>query len=411
MKNPPHEGPNHEILSSLFSFYRFAENLFRSRFWQIQLVVLCVLVAGIMQTPRYQYFYRYAIVKNGENHIFTALDQQVNAPLGVTHFTPESHQSKMIFRLLVPTLLRVLHLPSAGYLALQFLFGVLMLYALARLLHDITRDRLATVFLLVGVSCTYFGSAYLYDVMTMLDAFSYALLVFMMLFRNPLVLVPLMVMGAFNDERTIVALPVVILWHACRNSDLLQEKSWASLLKRIVGNPQVLALLLGVVLYTAVRLSLAAAFHLKTVDGYVGFSALALNAYAGTLEIALTSGLESFWLILAASFLLLLSLRAYRLLVLLLLSIAPIFLGSFLVFDVTRSISYGTPIFLLSLFLLRPYITQVNLRHLSVVVMCGAAFIPTMNVMCTASPVSSAANFIIYKIFAKSAAGLQPPTN
>ncbi|MDO7850563.1 hypothetical protein [Hymenobacter convexus] len=411
MENTTDESTAAQILSPLVSFYRFAEKLLGSRFWQIQVVILCVVMAGVMQTPRYQYYYRYAIAKSGENHIFTALDKQVSEPLGSTNFAPESHQSKMAFRLLVPLLLKGLHIPSAGYLGLQFVFGLLMLYALTKLLHDITQDRLATALLLLGLSCTYFGCAYLTDVLTLLDAFSYALLVFMMLFRSPLVLAPLMVLGAFNDERTIVAIPIVMLWHACRNSDLLHEKSWGLLLKRVVANPQVLALLLGIGLYVAIRLSLASVFHLKTVDGYVGFSALALNALAGTLDTALFSGLESFWVILVASLLLLLSLRAYRLLLLLLLALMPIFLGSFLVFDVTRSISYGTPVFLLSLYLLRPYLTRVNLRHLAAVVMFGAVFIPTTSVMCTAMPLPSAFNFIIYKVFAKSAQGMQPPTD
>ena len=302
-----------EIISSQpkeFDLARYFAALYRpfeapllSKYWRLKLLLACIIVAGVMQVPRYQYFYKFAILNDGSNAVYTAFQQQLAEPFKPRIYELGSHESKMAFRLTMPLIVKYTGMPAAGFLLVQLVFGILMHYAIIKLIYDLTKDRLTTAFLVLGLSCTYFGCAFLYDIMALFDSLSYAILIFMFLFRNPFAIASLMLIGAFNDERTIIAAPIVILWHVCLNNKSIAEYRWSALIKSFFYNRQTQGILGSVFVYGVLRLLLASRFSLPTDDGYVGGSALAVNALAGALEVGLVSALESYWVILIVAIL------------------------------------------------------------------------------------------------------------
>lgn len=392
------ESKNTKISYRINSLYQTLERPLHSNYWQLKIVILCIFVAGFMQIPRYQYFYRFAIIRDGSNVIYTAFEKQVEAPFEPRIYTPGSHEAKMAVRLTVPLIINLLCIPPAGFIVVQFLVGILMLTALVKLFYDLTNDRLSTAFLMVGLCCTYFGAAFFFDVMGMFDAFSYTILVLMMFYRNAIALSILVIVGAFTDERVIIAAPIAILWHVCRDNISILKQSWSSLFNIFVRNSQAIGIILGAIVYIFTRLYILNHYHLNTDNGFVGLSALSANALGGALEVGLFSALEAFWIIVIASLAILVSTGAYRLLILFVLAALPIYGGAFLVFDITRSICYGTPVILISLYFLLPYLSKVSLRHLSAFVMFASIFLPTLYVITSCKVASSFINYLLVAV-------------
>ncbi len=385
---PPDSSP---ISGFLARCYALVEDAFSGRAWRLKLLLLAVLLAGAVQVPPYR---EYAVLNSGKNATYNTLKAQVAQPFAMHNLDSDSHESKMVFRLLVPLLIRGLGLPPLGIFVVQFLLGALMHYVLIGLLDRLTADRVATVLLALGLCCTYFGCAFLLDVYCDFDAFSYAILVFMLWTARPDALAGLMFLGAFNDERTVIAAPIIGLWHLRRALVSPAAQSWAGLAKALLSSRPAGALLLGVVAYAAVRLFLAHHFHLHTFGGLVGLSALRYSALRGLLGVGFLSGLESFWAVLLAALVLLFATRQFRLLAVLGLAGPPIFLGAFLVLDMTRSLAYGMPAVLLCLYLLRPHLAPTALRHFAAAVAAGAVLIPTMYLRGNFNVATSVLNYL-----------------
>lgn len=388
-----------QYISGFFlRFYAFLHRAFLSRFWRIKLLILATILAGLMQCPRYTYLYRYAVTGTEENPTYSTFKEQVAAPFAPRVFDSDSHESKMTFRLTAPLLVKLFHAPPIGIFVFQFIAGLLMYYALIQLLYTLTDDRVTTAMLVLGLSCTYFGCAFVFDVMPAFDTFAYAVLILMMLSSNYVALFSLIIIGAFTDERTIIAVPIVLLWHLCHEQAFTNEKSWTDLFKQAFFNKKTLAVGAGIVAYVAIRLFLASHYHLITYGGFVGLSAFVFDAYRGIVGMGFLSGLESFWAFLVAALIALTASRSYKLLVFFVLAISPICFGAFLVHDITRSLAYLMPAFLLSLYLLRPYLTSLSLRHFSNAVMWGALLIPTIYITGKFNAAFSIFNYLVIKI-------------
>ena len=377
MNTPTQSASFVSVEEVLETCYRWITKPFEGRYWQVKLLLVSVIMAFCMQVPRYKFLHRVAIAKTEVHEIYNVYVKQINEPFKLHNSDPDSHESKMVFRLTVPLLMRALRLPPVAVFIVQFFVGVLMTVLSIRLIYKTVNDRTITLMLVLGMSCIYFGCAYLTDVYAMFDAFSYAILIATMLSLNPYMLCGLVVVGGFNDERTIIALPLVVLWQIWRDRDLLRDYSVREFLADTIANRAVWGITAGVVLYLAIRLILAHHFDLVTHGGYVGPGVIVLNAFRFTIGVGLLSGLESFWSFVLAFVLLCVSRKSYLVMSLLLLSIIPISFGALMVGDVTRSIAYIAPVFILCLSQIKYHIHLKNLRHLSAGVMLGAMIIPT----------------------------------
>lgn len=355
----------------LAPLYAILERFTRWRYWRLWAVGLFFGCSLAFQVPAYKLAYDFSVLKPGTYFIYDGYRQQVAHPLTAISSESDSHLAKMTFRLTVPLLAKGLHLSLFGVLAVQLLLGLVMFYWLLRLLQMALRDDVAAFLLTLGMCFTYFGSAYVHDVYCFFDAFGYAALVFLLAARRLPYLLLLTAIGGFVDERVLVASLLALWWHSLWSADAPAPR-----LGRPALTPAVLGIVAGWLAYGAVRYYLATTYHLNTHGGAVGVGAMAENLQAEMLGLGFISGLESYWLLLLLALLLLAVHRQWLLLTLLLAAFLPAGGGSFLVYDMTRSLGYAFPVVLLAALVTGTYLGRASVRHLALVVLAFAILTP-----------------------------------
>ena len=344
--------------------------------WRVHLVAACVLLAVLGQFPAYRHTYETLVQGATPAADLRNFERQVAHPFQPLTNRPDSHAAKLVFRLTLPLLARWLHLSVLHVLVAQFALGVLMYYLLAGLLARTIADRPTATLLLLGLSGTYFGSAFAYDLGGYFDAFCYALLVLLLVVRSPAAIVAIALAGGFIDERLLLAAPLVGLWYGVETYGWQSARLWPYLLTR-----RALALYAGALAYGAVRLTLAHYYHLPTYTGLVGLDALLDNLHYERLGLGYLFGWKAYWLLLLLAVLLLLHRRAYRLLALALLAAAPIFAGASLITDLTRSLAYGIPALVLAASLLTQASTLAERRTVALTLAVASLLMPSYHVV------------------------------
>ena len=167
------------------------------------------------------------------------------------------------------------------------------------------------------------------------DIFSLSFLLIALGSRQRLFVFLFLFLAALNDERGIIAMPMVLLYHFLR--DILPiETQIQNILKKAL--PLLILGSLVVLTYLGFRYALSHYYQLETSGGDVGFSVLLRTA--NMYLFALWSALEGYWILFILVFGLLIQRKQYFYLSIFLLAILPSFCVSFLVLDSTRSLSY-----------------------------------------------------------------------
>ncbi len=361
------------MLHSLFgAIFDWLAARLAHRHWRWYLAGLCLLVAATFQLPKINHAYAQLFAHTEVlDEKLRRINEQIAAPFARHADESSTHLAKMSFRLTVPLLARVLHLSLAQLLALQVLAGFAVFYQVAGLLERSLRDRVAAALLTLGLSLTYFGYEFTYDLSGYFDGLGYAALVLALGARRWALLFMLVLAGGFVDERVLAASPLLVFWYGARQYEW-QVPGWGRFL---VTRPAT-AVYAAWLAYATLRLGLAWRYGLHTPGGLVGLSALYHSSWHELLALGFTTGLSSYWLPVVLAVALLLFQRRYGVLVLLLGSFAPIFAGAFAVTDITRSLAFGMPVALISLDWLGRCTTLAERRYLALVVVFFALLIP-----------------------------------
>ena len=342
------------------------------RHWRWGLAALCLLVAATFQFPKVNHAYAQLFAHTEAlDEKLRRIGEQIAAPFAQHADVSSTHLAKMSFRLAVPLLARVLHLPLAALLALQVLAGFAVFYQVAGLLEASLRDRGAAALLTLGLGLTYFGYEYAYDLSGYFDGLGYAALVLALGSRRWPVIFGLVLAGGFVDERVLAASTLLVFWYGARQHDW-QVPS----LGRFLFTRSATAVYAAWLAYGTLRLALMWHYGLHTPGGLVGISALFHSSWHELLALGFVTGLSSYWLPVALALALLAYQRRWWVLGLLLGSFAPIFGAAFAVTDITRSLAFGMPVALISLDLLGRYTTLAERRYLALVVVFFALLIP-----------------------------------
>lgn len=115
----------------------------RTRFWRATATV------GILITTLVAAFPSLDAIDDGEWDVIHRVGRHPFTDLGLT---PSSHAAKNLYRVTVPILGEALGLSSVGYMVLQALFGVLLIYGLLVVLERSTGDRVSA-FLFTLTAC------------------------------------------------------------------------------------------------------------------------------------------------------------------------------------------------------------------------------------------------------------------
>jgi hypothetical protein len=250
-----------------------------------------------------------------------------------------SHVDKMEFRLTLPLLG---HLTGTGIWTVPVwtsIATVLLFFLLARQIRDATGDTVAAALIVIGLAGTFFGAWGFHDFMFG-DAVG---LVLMLLAATcgsyPWLAALCFLPAAFVDERCITSFPLLVLYYWVRYSSAEQRSQ---------RNRSILAIILSVAAWIALRLWIGRAFRLETGTSLIaGETALAHFTTFQTIP-SLIGLYRASWIIPALALRRLIREQRWMLAVSMIFAFGCAVAPAFLVIDLNRSLCYAFMVFLIS---------------------------------------------------------------
>ncbi|MGC4056190.1 MAG: hypothetical protein QM757_45880 [Paludibaculum sp.] len=242
-------------------------------------------------------------------------------------YPPESHESKLTFRLTVPLVARALHLGMAGVLVLHALLGIALLGLVVHLVHEITGSRQAAMLMSLAVGCAWPGQAAFHELRGgYYDAAALCLLLLALCPRAPGSVALCTFLAAWTDERALLAAPCVFLFHMVHRANGLRSS---------------LGVILGLGGYGLARMYMTTAGNYSPALSGIGAHLVAQQL--NVLPMALWSGLGGCWAPILGGCTVLFLRRRFAIGILFSLLVAGLSLSAFCVIDTTRSLAYLLP--------------------------------------------------------------------
>ena len=285
------------------------------------------------------------------------------------------HARVIAYRITVPLLARLLGLGLLGCYAIQYLAGVGLIYIVARLSYQATSDRVCTALSTLVICSTYAGSSAFVDLRPLFDGVAYFFLAAAMWTAWPPAITTLVVLASFTDERALVASGFVFLWWILRSSDQFRQREDIPTERRmlqLVVRPS--AVVAAWIIYLGVRISIRDWYNIPLETKNYDFFKLINNA-----PMALWTAFEGGWIVIAWAIVVLMLRRKWWLLACHLCVGSVLIFGAISIVDMTRSMAYLFPAFIIAVFVVasdteRPALRYVLLCVAAVSVMCPAYY-------------------------------------
>lgn len=343
------------------SLTEYAQRLFdaldsftQKPYWRLKLCLLVSLLAIALHFPRIDYalkainpefaqdkIQQYPHIKQafGWSH-WPELEKRIAQPFSASTAEPSSHEAKMALRLTIPVFAHYLKLTSLHILLLQTCLSFLSFFVVLRLVEKISNDSTAAIlFLLASIPLHYLQTG-VFQFSCKMDSFAYFFLLLAMLCRAPLAIIAATFLSCWTDERAILASFLVFcFWVLRENFESITFK------KLVFGNKQSWAAIIGICLFVASRVLVESLTELKTPIG--AETGIELSLFLRSIDLFWTgtwSALRGGWILVLLMYLLLINARQYLLSAALLVVSMPMLIGSFFVFDITRSAAYLFPL-------------------------------------------------------------------
>ncbi len=357
---------------------KYAIILFKGQFWTIKVVIFTCFVSfswSMLLNRGYVYenfrgFYADVILNNPQPFYFwNSIVEQGKEPLEVRNFPSGSHEANRTFRFTVPIISKVMHLNGLGLYILQNVIGLVTLYLITGVFYEIFQDKTLTFYAIFAFVNVYVGSGFFFNCFGHADAYTFFFITTALLIRNPLLLSIIVQLAFWCDERSVVTVFGIGIFHYLYFG-LSRKKALNVFL--LLG--------LNVLLYIILRLYLSSKYHLVSED----VETLELDRYWYFIKyISLWygkrtyMGVEGFSLILLLVFWIFIFERDYRSLGISIFYWLPILTISFLVGDTVRTLSF-TFVFWISAFIfLKERINRNQLKALLLIVAFINFLIPT----------------------------------
>ena len=253
---------------------------------------------------------------------------------------PGSHWEKRTLRPLLTSVVYTLQLNSHRSIYLMFsVLNLLFLFLLVLLLYTNTASRWFSFIYTLSIATTYAGFSGFADVHGWGDILTFCLLMFCLFSRNGFVLTAAVFLSLSNDERTILAIPYIVLFHYLTDKSGEQASLWDKKL--------LLPISIGVAFFLIMRLIMEFFLGFTTHVSDVGLNAFKLLNPAYVIPMFFSS-FEFFW----AFPLLLLNLlwlekSRFHFYLIVTYTIAAV-ISCYSVYDVTRSLCFLFPLVLAS---------------------------------------------------------------
>lgn len=311
------------------------------RFWELWTAVIAMAIGVLLAVPDFTHLKKVTV--------WVYVIEHSQGPL-VGPSPPESRNANLTFRFTPRIIGKVLQFSEPWHFAvLQILFGLLLLWLLARLVHEALGDRRLAVVTTVGSVGLWAVAASWTDFSGVFDGVAMALLLAAMVLRRlPLVLIAALA-ATFTDERALFALPLVALWHLWRDAD---GEAIGLTVERRPRQAQIAAVLVFSVgiAHIVIRQILKSRYGLSEGQNRSPGEPLAqLNNYPN----GFWGALEGYWFLVGAGLISLAHLRRWWTVVIASGTVLTLFIIGVSVFDISRAVGYMFPVVGLALLGLR----------------------------------------------------------
>lgn len=326
--------------------YKAIESITANQYWLLLSALLLVAVAMFFSFPSY-----------GDMNAkeWEPLFEKAANPFANGSYADGTHAAKLSFRLVLPLVVHYLHLNITGVLILLGIVGMLNLYLVLKLAHNILQDRQQAFIVGLCSALIYFGKCSFTELRgTMFDGLAICFLLSAMLSRYYLATAIFIFLSAWCDERGLIASALVWLYFVIKNDEPVFFKK--------IFSKQLLSIYLAWIGYIAVRYVLSTTYGLHTDAKGVGLGVL-LNQI-NNIPIGIWSALEGLWLLVIMGGVLLYNHKRYmELLKYIGISSLILILGLSVV-DITRSVVYIFPVVFIALHLINKYSEKEMLHKL-----------------------------------------------
>ena len=211
------------------------------------------------------------------------------------------------------------------------------------------------------------GNVLVSDLRALFDVTAFCLMAAAMLSENFLLILICLLLSYFTDERALIASPLIFIWFVVIKYKATEKSGFYSLLK---PDSSKIALISSWPIYFSIRYLLGSIFGLST--GTVG--AYVFAGQINNIMFGWWTGLEGFWIIVFACFILLYIKKDWLLGLLLFASIMAVSFIAFSVIDITRSMAYLFPVIFISLRLLKMHESELVLQKIALLVFIVCLF-------------------------------------
>lgn len=266
----------------------------------------------------------------------------------IQHSYPDySHASKLAFRFIPAIIIGLFGLSFKGIILWQYLNGILLFYLVGLLVEKKTNNKLAAFYSMLILAFIFTGKVSFINFKDTFDSFILSLILLCFLYNKSIFIFFVILVIGFTDERGLISSGFIFLY-------LLQQDSLDK------KNSKIIAIILSWLTYFLIRFFLSIKFGMTTSTGGVDLETLILNLNFAPLSF--WQIFEGAWVI-AVLFLIEVYKRKFYFLVLYIIQLLIIAFISFLVFDVTRSMVYEFPFFIISVLYLSKRYTVEKLNY------------------------------------------------
>jgi len=360
-------------------FQEFVDSFLRKHFF-LKSAISVVLVSVIVQFPSIR-----EVPDTTPNQALLEISHsiwtQVDYPKG-------SHLEKKTLRPFFPLVIRMLQISSPWQIyCILVLCNVALLTFFVFALIQITGDRTFSFYIGIAFSCVFSGCLGFIDTKGWGDVIPCLLILLALFFSHPAVVTPSFLFALLSDERSLLALPFIWLWHVFRTGNFEEFQVRQGIIQTVGVS---LSLLVAVMTFLGIRYYMVSVLGFENKFTQVGWKVILMQD-PGKLYLGMWSPFEAFWifpfLLIRGSFM-----RGKHLFSIILACVMiGIIILSYSVHDITRSLSFLFPLFFLSvIYFYKSWDDKESAIRLSMLVALICLLCPTQNVyskVTTFSPV------------------------
>ncbi|MBE9466236.1 hypothetical protein ACFP1I_25300 [Dyadobacter subterraneus] len=324
-------------------------SLMNKRYGQIKIAIFLFLLVFSTTFPKY-----IEILNDGSPvTTYAYFFEKIEHPLSPSLLgDTKSHGAKIAFRLTAPLIAKLsgTHLigKGKGVIVVYIIQSSLLLPFFFLLIKTIKRfaNNLMAFLLVVSFSAIYVTNSFFWDYDFWFDGYAYFFLMLSMYYTNKTGILIASQLACWTDERAVIALYSVYIFHLLNENNFVTTRLYEVIKINLKNNSSIV--LLSGIIYATIRISLSYFLKLNTPLGEgadAGFDLIPYQINNRIIGVFLT--FEGLWLIFLIALFTLISQRKYFLSILLLSITGIHILVAYSVFDITRSLSYAFPIFII----------------------------------------------------------------